>query len=142
MHEAEDVAFGVFDVGEPADAGDRHFVEGDGSSELDCVIHGGIDRWDIDGADVGDDRLAVNFAAAHDHAAVDAFFGVGSGNDEPIGHGAVPLLELPVKELGIELDRALGLGGVDFEMDDAWHGYSEKIKYEDRMIVYLGPKIV
>src|ERR1700677_165854 len=114
LHDAEDVAFGVLAVGEPADAGNGHRRQGDAAAQLSDLFEVFIDGRNVDGANVGDDRLAVDGALPPHHAAVDAALFVGTGLDEPVFHGPAPGGEFPSEEGCVELSSALGVFRMNF----------------------------
>src|SRR5438552_12691862 len=74
LKHAEDVALGIFAIGERADAGDFHFVRGHGSAGIFDFGEGGVDVFDAHGADERIDRCTVRRAVATpwSEAAVDA----------------------------------------------------------------------
>src|ERR1019366_1235356 len=59
--------------------------------------------------------------AARHHAAIDPGTVFPCG-DQPVRNRAVPFLELPTEYRSVELYRAFGVSGMDFEVDRAIHG--------------------
>ena len=76
---------------------------------------------DADSTDIGIDGLhrGRSIAATTHKPPVDPAFLGGPGADDPILHRAVPLLERPVEQAGIERDELIGVSRMDLEMDDS-----------------------
>ena len=95
LHHPEDIAFRVLRIRQPAYAWDGHLGKDDlaslGSYGLDLLIEHG----NVDGANVGNDSLAINRALAAHHSAINAWLAVRARFDEPVIHRAIPLHELP-----------------------------------------------
>jgi hypothetical protein len=53
-----------------------------------------------------------------------------TGLDHPVVHRPVPFRELPLEQFRVELNRAFGILGVNFKMDDAGHVVSPGNKFE------------
>ena len=111
--EAEDVAFGILEGGDPAHAL-AYFLLGqdDGAAcgfDFLARVFNGVD------ADVVHERLA-GILACH-QAAIDAYFAVFARLDEEVAH--VPgVADLPAEGLFVELFGALHVVGGDFEMNN------------------------
>src|SRR5438128_2221587 len=91
LHHAENVSFGIFAVGQPADCGYRYLgyhafsagLFGKGNACVNIRYSDGIDA-----------RL-VRVTLGH-QSSVDPGFAF-ARRDEPVRHGSVPLVELPAK---------------------------------------------
>jgi hypothetical protein len=121
LHHAEDIAFGIFAVSQPPDAGDGHFRKRDCAPAGDRFLHVVIQVEGVDGADVGDDGLSINLALSGHQSAINTRCAVGPGFNEPIRHGAFPLGEFPAKQRLIKFNGTFRVFGMDFEVNDSGH---------------------
>src|SRR5919198_5734198 len=112
LHGAEDVALGVLEVGEGADALELLAI---GDLLAAGLRHARLDRGevvDVDRADERGDRLAVDAAAALDDRAVDAGLPVVAGGDEAVvDRRPLPAADLPAEDAPVEALGPVGIGG-------------------------------
>jgi hypothetical protein len=122
LHQAENVSLGVLAISQPANSGNGHLGKCDhaatGLRPLEILIN----RRDIHGANVGNDRLAIDGTPALDQTSVDAGLTIRTDLDKPVGLRAIPLCELPLKNVPIESDGAVWIVRMNLEMNYSWHG--------------------
>src|SRR5204863_1510320 len=69
------------------------------------------------------DRARLAIGRCHD-AAIDARLFFVAARDQPIRVvSPFELMKLPAEHIGEKLHVALGIGRVEFEMNDFWHGW-------------------
>src|SRR6266487_3796567 len=116
LHDAEYIPFGVLAIGKVADAGDRHLRRDDRPAVRGDLRDKLIDGWNVDRVD---DR-GGEIPSTHDRA-VDAGRADLTGRDQPVILWAIPFLNLPAKDLAVELGRAFGIVGGQLEVNYPRH---------------------
>ena len=116
LQRAEDVALGVFEVGDGADAG---YLRG-----LDHLLTAGCrdappsfsQILDLDRVDIGRYRLAVYYIAAPRQSAVNTRFVVRASRDQPIvDRRSLPVVDPPAEDVGIEALGPIEIAAVNLE---------------------------
>src|SRR3989344_2751997 len=131
LHDAEGVAFGVFEVSEPTNRRDRHLTESFSAASGFDLFYIFVNIWHINSADEGTHWLKVfrHFAPPYNHTAVNTrpftrltTFCPLFCHHHPISilfrHivSKLPLLKLPTKNICIKLSCSLWVTRMYFKM--------------------------
>ncbi len=107
LENAEDIAFRVFAVSQPAHARYLRLGLDDLSLVGGHSLERQVDGLDSYGADISLDAVAGPRFLASQNAAVYSHLLSGAGHDQPVIEGAVPLLDLPSEYAPVEGGGAL-----------------------------------
>src|SRR5579884_752464 len=127
LDDAEAVALGVLEVGQVADSRNRHLWGSHCPARLLDLVHELIHRGHVDGGY----HLTRSFLSRR-QPSIDPWLILWTGGDEPVLLCPFPLLERPIKDGTIELDRPFRILRRHVEMHHPRHVPSKSLALASR----------